>query len=528
MIRAQEIPIKPGLVRNAVEHNESMIGLRKAVRKRLGVSDNEATSLAERLLGNAVKRFGAKYLNEMAEHIERLFELRQKAAGVLEKVLGAEELSPADASAELEGIFRDIKSHMDEITDPEKFAKKKPIKMADDELSILTDEQEAEAARLKAEETKSRARKSGKKAVRSGRHAEQTKVFKEKFGGLKPANRKAVQKAAKVAPRELWRAVTSETEGGLERNIEALRARAKERGLTAPEIDRLEASARELSLERARSQRLPGTAEAVQRAEGVKNLVSNIEKMLADDPEFKKSSLRGLDPKALRQRLAGLKKLVEGDRFLESLAAENPKQLLEFFEGSGARSRSALRRYIRGRMVSHIRGLLGEFTAAFRLGEEGVILLKGPDYNVTIPGTDLVGVTKDGRIWLIDNKALTAEELSSVTALTRNIATNIADDSAAFIEGFGRRRDRHIGDAVARLDRTNKAIQKLTKGMDPKEIGTARVQKEIAAICKRNQVDRVVTNAGGQVEGLSNGLTKAKIAFEDLNAPVTDDPTITE
>src|SRR5206468_3893956 len=136
----------------------------KAVRSRFGVSDTEATALAERLLTSAVKRFGAKYLNEMAEHIERLFELREKAAGVLEKVLGAEALSPGDASAELEGIFRDIKSHMEEINDPEKFAKKKPIKIPDDELSILTDEQEAEAARLKAEETKSRAGKGRKKA----------------------------------------------------------------------------------------------------------------------------------------------------------------------------------------------------------------------------------------------------------------------------------------------------------------------------------------------------------------------------
>jgi len=523
MVRADEIHIKAGLIRTAVEHNENMINLRKAVRKRLRVSDEEAASLAERLLTNAVKRFGVKYLNEMAEHIERLFELRQKAAGVIEKVLGEEALSTGDASAELEGIFRDIKGHMDEITDPAKFAKTKPSTVPDDiDLEFdLTKEGKADEARLQAEKGRK------PKALTSGRHVEQTKVLKQEFDGLRGPNRKAVQKAAGVARRELWRAISSETEQGLERNIELLRARAKERGLSVAEIDRLEDSVRELSLERARSQRLPGTAEALQRSEAVKNLVSNIEKALEDDPKFaKQSSLSGLDRTARRQRLAGLKKLVEGDRYLESLAAENPRQLLEFFESSGAKSRSALRRYIRGRMVSHIRGLLGEFTAAFRLGDEGVILLKGPDYNVTIPGTDLVGVTRDGRIWLIDNKALSEEELNSVTALTRNIATNVSDDSAAFIEGFGRRRDPHIGDAVVRLDKTNKAIQKLTKGMDPKEIGTPKVQKQIADICKANDVDRVVTNAGGQVEGLSNGLKKAKIAFEDMDSPITKDPVI--
>jgi hypothetical protein len=515
MVQPSEIHIEPRLIRSAVE-TPRMRELRSAVRERFRVSDERARSAAERLLTHAVERFGVKYLNQMAEHIELAFRLRDEAATIIDKVIGPEALSPDGAAARLEGLFRDIKSNIDAVTGPEAFAKAQP-KLLTEDVALefdLTPEGRAQEQRLKPGEIPRR-------ALPAGRHSEQLNVLSKSFESMAQRPRKAMRKAADLAPRELWRAVSSETEGGLERNLAALVARAREEGMSQNEIEALESAVRAMSEERARSQRRAGTAEAALRAEGVRSLVSRLQKALAEDPAFAKEfpDLAKLSPNALRMHLTRLQELVAGDRYMELFAAENPRQLLEFFEKSGARSKTALRRYIRSRMVTHIRGLLGEFTSAFILGDEGIVLLKAPDYDVTIPGTDLVGVTREGRIWLIDNKALSATELESVTALTRNIRENIAEDAAAAKAEFGTKPDPLIGDAVARLNRATKEIQRVTRGLSPEEVGAPRIQRQIADICARNGIDRVVTNAGGEVRGLSNALQKAKILLVDVNSP---------
>jgi hypothetical protein len=164
-------------------------------------------------------------------------------------------------------------------------------------------------------------------------------------------------------------------------------------------------------------------------------------------------------------------------------------------------------------MRTLIKGMLGEFTAAFQLGDEGLVLLKGPDYSPNLPGTDLVGVTKDGRVWLIDNKAWSAKEVKEVTSLTSELAVNVPDDAAAAGELVS---DPRIDDAVARLDRARGKISKLTKKMSLEETKAPWVQAEIGKICKDNNIEFVVTNAGGRVSGLSGALEQA-LAFKNLN-----------
>src|SRR5258706_15009929 len=141
MVSAHEIHVEPRFVRAKVKSNESMVELRKAVKERFRVSDDQAGSFAEGLLTRAVEKFGTKYLDAMSEHIERMFRLRGEAANVIEEVIGAEALSPEEAGMKLEGIFRDIKSDMEAITDPEKFAKAQPIEVPDIDLEFdLTEE----------------------------------------------------------------------------------------------------------------------------------------------------------------------------------------------------------------------------------------------------------------------------------------------------------------------------------------------------------------------------------------------------
>jgi hypothetical protein len=476
------IHVNPELIAAAVEKNASMRELQSAVKSRYKTNDGTARAFAEGLLTRAVERFGAKYLGEMAERITQIFENRERAAAIVDEVIGAEAVSPEEAGRRLETLFKDIKQDVEAITSPEEYAKKTKIEPPDkSELKLTPHDDEPVSA--------------PKKPLKSGRHVEMLGLLRSKFKEMARADRKAIRKAADLAPAELWRAVASETESGQARNIEALKARCKARGMGPKELANLEAAVERLSLERARSQRVPGTAEALARAEAVKKLPSK------------------------------LRTLVEGDRQLELLALENPEALQDFFAASGAKSRSALRSYIRRRMVAHIRGLLGEFTAAFQLGEN-LIMLKGPDYNVTIPGTDLVGVTRDGRIWLIDNKALSAEELGSVSSLIQNVAKNVEDDTATFKSEFGLKKDPHIGDAVSRLNKATKEIKAITNGLTPQEVAAPKIQKQIAAILAEHRIERVITNAGGAVDGLSAGLLKAKIRLEDLNKPVGVDPKI--
>ena len=479
-----KIRFEPKVVRDMVNTHPRIQKMRSALERRYGASKERSGDFAEQLLTSAVTRFGGKYADAMTERMVHLFELRDQASRVVDDVIGPAQMTPQAAGAKLSQLFAGMKEDMAAITDPATFAAKSNLK-ADKDISDDVDNAFAEFEQ--------KAPTKPKKALPTGAHAEQTKVLQQKFEALPSARRKAMRKAADFGPRELWKAVSSESDSALELNIEALRAKAEAAGLTPKEIDALELGVRDISLERARSQRLPGTAEGIARAEGLKRLSP------------------------------GLRKLVEGDRTLELLAAENPQMLAEFAKASGAKSRSALRRYIRQRMVTHIRGLLGEFTAAFDLGDR-LIFLKGPDYDVTIPGTDLVGVSRDGRVWLIDNKAMSVDELGSVSSLTRNLPKNIGDDTAAFKDAFGIGRDPHIGKAVSRLSKATKEIRELTKGMDADKVKTAAVQKKIAKICSDNGIDLVVSNAGGQIEGLSKGLKKAGIQFEDLNTPDPPDP----
>jgi len=209
---------------------------------------------------------------------------------------------------------------------------------------------------------------------------------------------------------------------------------------------------------------------------------------------------------------------VRGVKYLEKLAHDSPEHLAELWAQYRATPmQRTFRQYILGRMVSHMRGMHGEFLAAFQLGE-GLTLLKGPDYDVTIPGTDLVGVTRSGEVWLIDNKAMTTPELESVGSLTRNLPQNMADDVGDFQTGLAAMPapDPNVVAAVARLSTATHAIRALTAGMTPDQVNTTAVQAAIDTICAANRVRRVVTNAGGQVTGLSRGLQQRGIELRDL------------
>lgn len=237
----------------------------------------------------------------------------------------------------------------------------------------------------------------------------------------------------------------------------------------------------------------------------------------APDPDFARALASA--PQSFRDRAAGLP-------FVRSLFEDWTRAR----QPAGPnRWRPTFARYVRGRMRAHVRGALGESTAAFALGPNA-IFLKVPKDRVTDPGTDLVAIDLDtGRVLLIDNKALTAPEgarargdfegsatVASVTALTDNLERNLADDLDAFravlhLPGTPPRIADRVDGAIRRLDAALREIRSL-----PPELLPSAREAGIARILDRHAIERTVTNAAGDVDALSPRLQALGLVLRDL------------
>src|SRR5262249_26094167 len=238
-------------------------------------------SFAERLLTRAVERFGTKYANEMAERIQRIFERRDQARQIVDQVIGDQTLSPTEAGQRLQRLFKGMKEDAEAIKDPAEYARRTEIKRPDDveiEFNLTMDE--------RARQRDPAATKIPSKPLATGRHVERLDVLAKAFKQLPANKRHATRKAVSLAPLELWKAIASQTESVLENNIAALKTAGQAKSMKAQEIAVLEDAVRDMSLERARSQRLPGTAEGVLRAEGLKTLSSKLRKLVDGDRQL--------------------------------------------------------------------------------------------------------------------------------------------------------------------------------------------------------------------------------------------------
>lgn len=217
-----------------------------------------------------------------------------------------------------------------------------------------------------------------------------------------------------------------------------------------------------------------------------------------------------------------------GSSYLRELAAANPDYLLDLAGAWLKRAEElevekkpvpSLRRYVEGLMRTQVRGLVGELTAVFRLGED-VWVLKAPDLRVTDPGTDFVVVVrKSGEIWFCDNKSLSSAGLSRVTSLVENIPKNMADDLAELGPEIERLRPpvpAKVADAIANARTASSEISRLVEGLTPEELVGDEVQAQITRICDRNGVRRVVTNAGGELSYLTAILADRGIDLANL------------
>lgn len=182
---------------------------------------------------------------------------------------------------------------------------------------------------------------------------------------------------------------------------------------------------------------------------------------------------------------------------------------------------ATLERYARALARSHVRGLLGELTAAFQLADDAWVI-KVPDLGVTVGGTDFAAVDlRTGEVWFGDNKALSARGLGEVSSLLDNIVDNMAADVAEF--GTWLQRDEvplppKLADAIQRAREASAEVSAYAARVRPEDITTDAVQRRITKILARKGVGRVVTNAGGELSWLT-GAAEKYLAFKNLEEP---------
>jgi hypothetical protein len=361
------------------------------------------------------------------------------------------------------------------------------------------------------------------------------------LGELAEEERRAALLAADVEPRLARAIVAAEIEPVRARNLEELEAALRAAGTDAEEIART----------RAALEHLNASHRALRTREEIGVALSRIQPLLEARPlereareilgelERRAASLRAggrtdqadaVDRVArrLRGRLTGAG-LQEQATALHEAVAKSPR-LWRIAQGGGDETlrrlwlqwgsrarRSSFEEYVEV-IARHYRGNVGEWEVAFRLGED-YVFLKAPDRLVTLPGTDLVAMPRGGgELLLIDNKALIGERVDAVDALTRNLPRNIERDLDEFAKLAA---DPHLpGELRQGLDRLRKArdeIAPIIAGKSRAEIAGPTVQAQIDKVLQDNQIRRVVSNAGGNVKGLSNELTEMGLQLLDLN-----------
>lgn len=365
----------------------------------------------------------------------------------------------------------------------------------------------------------------------------------EALGRLSPGARKAAGVAAEASQDVVRRIVTAETEGGLGRGLAELEQILHDAHMPAGEIAETLEALKQLNAEQRALRAQRDTLATLERIRDLDDPVAmnrvlneRLDELTrrARDLRRRGSSARADEleraAERLRRRAVGRTQLNDIDAFQAQVSGS--KRLFEVMQAGGGDTlrRLWLQYWSRGRvprtsferyveiLSGHYRGNFGEFEVAFRLGERHV-LLKAPDALVTLPGTDLIAIPRGGGdVLLIDNKAFSASEVGEVNALTRNLPRNLDMDLDAFAKLAGDPSlPAEFQTAVARLTKARNEIRAKFGTLTRAGLDDPLVQTEIGNILRSNGIRRVVTNAGGEVTGVSSELQKIGIELMDLN-----------
>lgn len=467
---AETHPRLRGFVRHVAEHAEG--------------GDARARALLEHLVRRVVDDVGDVHLTNAMARLERIEVLRDNIAAILDHVLDGGELPPGVKAERLGEYFDHLSAEMHDLRKTQRalFGTEEPLRLGDDSATYAADVLADFEGRPGA----------------GGAHPAGDVRVKAAVDLLPPAEKAALRRAADLEPAAVAKAVMADTEGARAQAMADLEARLGGR-LSATELADL---------------RKATTAAGK----------AHFKATLVDDARLAQAVERigDADLRAV---------VVAGDPWIvQQLALHNPQMLAELWarfraKGGGAADVGGFRAYVRHEMVTYGRAVPGEYTSAFSLGS-ALTLLKGPDANVKVRGTDLVGVTADGWVWLVDDKSHRAASVSSVTALTDNLATNLRRDAADFEAALADlqardpafRPDPAIVDAIDRMKKAAQEVDRIETTGKPAN-RPARLSKAMADL----KIKLKVTSAMGEVAEVSQALADLGLTVEPTR-PTTSAP----
>jgi len=501
----------PAIVRS----NKDMERIRVALEA--NTQPEEALKIVDSLTRFVVERTGAQLTQEFAQALRDLTELQETVLNKYESSVKGSKVAPADLKSELQPALTKRSELFDKIT-----------RITSEEGQDMVDVDVDELLR------------GGDEGDRPSRDVPDRPRDDPEFMPEVP-NLPAASRAA--AAGVVRRIVTAETEEGLGQGLTELEHILRDAQMPEREIaDTLEALEQLNAEQRAlRAQR--DTLATLERIRDLDDPVAmnrvlneRLDELTRRARELRRAgnSTRAeqldRDAERLRRLAVGRTSLNDVDAFQAQVSRS--KSLFQVMQAGGGDTlrRLWLQYWSRGRVPKssferyveilshHYRGNLGEFEVAFRLGDRH-ILLKAPDALVTLPGTDLIAIPRGGGdILQIDNKAFSAAEVDQVNALTRNLPRNLDTDLDAFAKLAGDSSlPAEFQTAVSRLTKARNEIQAKFGKLTRTQLEDPMVQTEIGNILRSNGIRRVVSNAGGEVTGLSSELQSIGIELLDLN-----------
>ena len=452
--------------------SEGLAALRQRLAALPGVDPARVDVFIVERLNDALDAFGERYVQAMMPVIERIAALRQELTDLYDSVMAGETPAPER--------IRDLYARLDQELD----SLKSPTRYADADGLPLPPPRQPEPPPPPAPRRPDPLRGAAVAEAMAGQFGA--------FRRLADDVQEAFRRAAELATAGLRRVVTS-SEGQLERRIRDLRQLLRDQGVEPAEIDKAVEAARRLN---------GAFAEDLQRRQQEAERL----RVAAEIGSIPEEGLRAeveRSPRLQRHIPGGIPMLRHLWGMFQRYRNERGGEL--DFEPYAA----IIQRFFRGD--------LGEFEAAFRLGDDFVVL-KAPDHRPWMRGTDLVVVCRStGEVWIIDNKAFESDAaLTAVGALTRNLPRNLIDDVHEFQRTIPEsERPIDIAAPLQRLQDATAAIVLL--GPDPDPV-------RVAAILEEFDVRRVVSNAVGNVPAISTALAMLGIEFADMNRPRAPDP----
>lgn len=458
-------------VRALVDQHPRMQRFRQNMARRLDGGESHAHALGEHILRRVVGDVADAHIGAVLERMGRIEQIREKIDVAIDSVLDGHGLPKEFTGETLQNHFLELQREMDDLTRPR------------DELLGVGHPDRAAWAKNAAEYSNTVMSEFDTRlgsAREHGQFGEPLDVMKRKLNELPPPQRALLRQAADTAPKELWNAIAADTEGQQRVALQRLR------------------------------EKMPANSDFDSLTDGIQKVGKARTKGFLVDPLDLSAGLDHIADPRLRAAIAS------GDRWVvQPLAVISTKQLEGLWQAhvSNGGTAANFAGYVRTEMTLHIRSVFGEHTAAHGF-QDIDLMLKGPDLNTRAPGTDLLGLSKNDWVRVLEDKSHLASSVSEATGIVENLAKNLDDDAKritareqqlqAKIPNY--QPDPRVTSAVQRMQAASNDLRSHLNKLPEAERFSTESLAEMRTILDRHRISLHITSGFGNVAQISSDL----------------------